>query len=143
MSRLKDIRTSLEVGFPGGIIPEEFAGLRGRHTRAIGVSAEFPFDDAQFDVVLMDGGAVSAKSVKEAHRVLKSEGRLFFKVNEKTKTQQGHTLPELYSIVRDGFNITGVVRPAWWWFGLRGRTISICAAKKNWKTLTNTYRPYV
>ena len=143
MHQLKDIRASLEVGFPGGEIPEAFMRFRGRQTRAIGALAEFPYEDAQFDVVLMDGGAVSGKTVKEAHRVLKPEGRLFFTVKERTKSQVGFTLPEIYSIVRDGFNITEVTRPVRWFFRSRGRTITICATKKAWKTLTNTYRPYV
>ena len=143
MSQLKKIRSSLEVGFPRGAVPEAFARFRGRQTRTIGALAEFPFEDAQFDIVLMDGGAVCAKTVKEAHRVLKPDGRLLFTVPERTKKQPGYTLPDIYSIVRDGFNIAEVTRPAWWLFGLRGRTISICAAKKAWKTLTNTYRPYV
>ena len=143
MSQLTDVRTSLEVGFPDGVLPEPFLRFRGRQTRAIGAGVEFPFEDAQFDVVLMDGGAVSAKLAKEAHRVLKPDGRLFFTVNERTKSQDGFTLPEIYSIVREGFNITEVTRPAWWFFGSRGRTLSICATKKAWKTLTNTYRPYV
>lgn len=143
MSQLTQIRTSLEVGFPEGVVPESFVRLRGRQVRAIGALTEFPFEDAQFDVVLMDGGVVSAKSVREAHRVLRPEGRLFFTVNEKTKSQDGFTLPEIYSIVRDGFNITELARPAWWLFGRQGRTLSICATKKAWKTLTNTYRPYV
>ena len=143
MSRLKEIRASLEVGFPGGEIPEAFSRLRGRETRALGAVSEFPYEDAQFEVVLMDGAVVSRKSVKEAHRVLKPAGRLFFTVREKTKAQDGFALPDIYSIVRDGFDITEVSRPPWWLFGLRGRTISICAKKKNWKSLTNTYRPYV
>ena len=143
MPQVKDIRTSLEVGFPDGTVPEAFVRFRGRQVRAIGALAAFPFEDAQFDVVLMDGDAVSAKTVKEAHRVLRPEGRLFFVVNEKTKSQNGFTLPDIYSMVRDGFNITDVTRPAWWLFGLRGKTITICATKKAWKTLTNTYRPYV
>lgn len=137
------VRTSLEVGFPEGTVPEAFVRFRGRQTRAIGALVEFPFEDAQFDVVLMDGGVVSAKTVREAHRVLRPEGRLFFTVPERTKKQPGYTLPDVYSIVRDGFNITGVTRPAWWLFGSQGRTLSICATKKAWKTLTNTYRPYV
>ena len=140
---MTDIRASLEVGFPGGVLPEAFANLRGQQTRAIGNVPEFPYENAQFDVVLMDGSAVSLKSVKEAHRVLKPEGRLFFTVPEKTKTQDGFTLPDVYSIVRGGFNIMEVARPPWWFFGCRGRTFTICAVKKNWKTLTNTYRPYV
>ena len=143
MSQSVNIRTSLEVGFPEGGVPEAFVCFRGRQTRAIGVLAEFPYENAQFDVVLMDGAAVSAKTVKEAHRVLRPEGRLFFRVPEKTKKQSGYTLPDIYSIVREGFNITEVTRPPWWRFGSQGRTIAICATKKAWKTLSNTYRPYV
>ena len=143
MSQLKPIRMSLEVGFPEGKIPEAFADLRGQQARAIGNLREFPYEDAQCDIVLMDGSIVSAASVREAHRVLKPEGRLFFIVPERTKKQDGFTLPDIYSIVRGGFNITELTRPAWWFFGRRGRTFTICATKKNWKTLTNTFRPYV
>ena len=143
MSQLKEIRTSLEVGFLEGNLPEAFARFRGKQTRSIGALAEFPYEDGQFDAVLMNGVAVSAKAVREAHRVLRPEGRLFFTVPERTKKQEGYTLPDIYSIVREGFNITEVTRPAWWFFGSRGRTISICATKKAWKAVTNTYRPYV
>ena len=143
MSHLREIRTSLEVGFLEGTLPDAFVHFRGKQTRAIGAVAEFPYEDGQFDAALMDGGVVSAKTVREAHRVLRPEGRLFFMVPERTKKQDGYTLPGIYSIVREGFNITEVTRPAWWFFGSRGRTISICATKKAWKTVTNTYRPYV
>ena len=143
MSQLKEIRTSLEVGFPEGNLPEAFVRFQGKQTRSIGALAEFPYENGQFDAVLMDGSAVSAKAVREAHRVLRPEGRLFFIVPEKTKKQDGFTLPDVYSIVRSGFNITELTRPAWWFFGRRGRTLTICATKKNWKTLTNTFRPYV
>ena len=143
MSHLREIRTSLEVGFPEGNLPDVFVRFRGKQTRAIGALAEFPYEDGQFDVVLMNGDAVSAKTVREAHRVLRPEGQLLFMVQERTKKQDGYTLPDIYKIVREGFNITEVTRPAWWFFGLRGRTISICATKKAWKAVTNTYRPYV
>ena len=143
MPDLTDIRTSLEAGFPEGTMPEALQRYRGRQTRAIGKVPEFPFEDAQFDVVLMDGAFVARASVKEAHRVLKPAGRLIFVVPERTKSQMGFTLPELYSMMRDGFDLVAVERPPWWTFGLRGRTLSICAQKKNWKSLTNTYRPYV
>ena len=143
MLQLNDIRASLEVGFPDGTLPDAFLGFRGRETRTIGVTSEFPYEDAQFEVVMMDGRAVSHMIVKEAHRVLKPAGHLFFIVPEKTKTQGGFTLPDVYKVVRDGFDIIDVVRPAWWRFGRGGRTMTICAKKKNWKTLTNTYRPYV
>lgn len=143
MPRLKEIRTSLEVGFPEGGPPASLLHLRGHETRAIGKQREFPFEDAQFDVVMLDGGAVDCAMVREAHRVLKPEGWLCFIVPERTKKQEGFTLPGIYSIVRDGFNIIEVNRPAWWLFGRRGHTISICALKKTWKTLNNAYRPYL
>lgn len=136
------VRTSLEVGFAGLDLPQRYAGMRGREWRAIEAADEFPFEDAQFDVVLMDGAAVSRARVREAHRVLKPEGRLFFTVAEKTKRQDGYSLPDIYSIVRDGFNIIGVERPAWWFLRRRGRTLSICARKKNWRTITHRFRPY-
>jgi len=143
MPELKDVRTSLEVGFPDGTLPDRFLRFRGRTTRAIGPASEFPYDDAQFEVVLLDGSAVSRSSVKEAHRVLKPEGRLCFSVPEKTKKQDGFTLPDIYSIVREGFNIAEVERPAWWQFGFGERVLTICAQKKNWRAHTNTYRPIV
>ena len=143
MPELKEIRTSLEVGFANGELPERFAHLRGRASRAIGAMAEFPYEDGQFEVVLMHGAAVSRKTVKEAHRVLKPEGRLYFVVPEKGKGQDGMTLPDVYSVVREGFNIVEAERPPWWKFGRAGRTLTICAQKKNWRALTNTYRPYV
>ena len=143
MHQLKEIRTSLEVGFPDGELPTSYAPLRGKDSRTVGAVNEFPYEDAQFDAVLMDGAAVSAGRVKEAHRVLKSEGRLYFTVPEKTKKQEGYALPDIYALVRYGFNIVDVARPAWWLFGSRGRTISICAQKKNWKNLSTVYRPLI
>ena len=128
---MSSVRTSLEVGFPDEVLPARFAPLRGRVWRATDRANALPFEDAQFEVVLMDGSAVSRQAVKEAHRVLKPDGRLYF------------TVPDLYSIVRDGFHIVEVERPDWWRFWRRERTLTICAKKKNWKTLTNTYRPYL
>ena len=140
---MKEIRASLEVGFPDGGLPDRLVSFRGRESRTIANVPEFPYENAQFEVVLMDGAAVSRNSVREAHRVLKPEGRLFFLVPEKTKKQEGFTLPDIYSVVREGFNIVEVERPAWWRFGRDGRTITICAQKKNWRAHTNSYRPYV
>ena len=137
------VRTSLEVGFPGGALPARFAALRGRAWRATDRADALPYEDAQFEVVLMDGSAVSRQAVKEAHRVLKPDGRLYFSVPEKTRKQAGLSLPDVYSIVRDGFNIVEVERPDRWRFWRRDRTLTICAKKKNWKALTNTYRPYL
>lgn len=140
---MRPVRTSLEVGFPGEALPARFAPLRGRVWRATDRATALPYEDAQFEVVLMDGAAVSRAAVKEAHRVLKPDGRLYFAVPEKTRQQAGFTLPEIYSLVRDGFHIVEVERPSRWCFWRRERTLTICAKKKNWKTLTNTYRPYL
>ena len=127
------IKASLEVGFHEGDIPAEFLRYRGRTVRSIPADPEFPFEDAQFDIVIMEASAVSRKSVKEAHRVLKPSGRMIFKVPEKTRKQQGYTIPDIYAVVREGFNIVQVERPAWWFFGSKGRTITIVAEKKAWK----------
>ena len=143
MPELTQVRTSLEVGFPEGGLPVRFEKLRGRTWRAVGAVAEFPFEDEQFEVVMMDGKVVSRASVREAHRVLRPDGRLYFTVPEKTKSQDGYSLPDVYSLVREGFNIVGVERPAWWLFGRRGRTLTICAQKKTWRMMSNSYRPYV
>jgi len=127
------VRTSLAVGFPEGGLPESLSRYRGRVSRDIPVLREFPFEDAQFEVVLLAGPAVSCETVREAHRVLRPEGRLYFIVPERTRKQVGFALPDIYSLVRDGFNIVGLERPPWWLFGLRGRTLSIVARKKAWK----------
>ena len=139
----QEVKTSLAVGFPEGPLPERLQPYVGRAHRSIAASVEFPYEDSQFEVVLMSGDCVSEKTVREAHRVLRPSGRLMFVVREKTSSQSGLTLPDVYKIIRDGFNIVEVERPPWWLFGLRGRTIAICAQKKNWRTTTNTYRPYV
>lgn len=130
-------RTSLEVGFTE--LPERFAALRGKLSRSIPAQAEFPFEDAQFEVVILEAKAVSYQMVKEAHRVLKPEGRLYFSVPERNSKQQGFQLPDIYTIVREGFNIIKVDRPAWWHFKRIGRELSICARKKNWKTYKALY----
>ena len=133
MPRLDEVRTSLEVGFPNAILPERFAAYRGKANRAIPLMPEFPYEDAQFEVVLMDGAAVSQASIREAHRVLKPSGHLFFIVPEKTRRQAGLSVPDVYSLIRDGFDIVDVERPAWWRFGVGGRTLTISARKKTWK----------
>lgn len=130
---MEAVRTSLEVGFPEGVLPEALGPLRGKTWRAIAATEAFPFEDAQFEVVLMDGAAVTRAAVKEANRVLKPDGRLVFTVPEKTRAQAGFTLPEIYATVREGFNIVDVRRPAWWFFRRSGRTFTITAKKKAWK----------
>lgn len=144
MSELsREIRTSLEVGFPEAGPPPELIKFRGRQMRAVPATAVLPFEDGQFEVVMLDAGAVSRPMVREAHRVLVPDGELRFIAPEQTAKQEGMTLPEVYSVIREGFNIVGVSRSPWWLFGFGGRKLTICARKKNWKTLTNSYRPYL
>ena len=52
---------------------------------------------------------------------------------EKTKSQKGYSLPDVYSLVRDGFNIVDVERPTWWLFGRRGRGRA-AARPPHWST---------
>lgn len=133
MPRLDEVKTSLEVGFPNAILPERFAAYRGKANRAIPFTTEFPFEDSQFEVVMMSGSSVSRETVREAHRVLKPNGYLFFTVPERTRSQAGFTIPDIYSLIRDGFDIADVVKPAWWRFGFAERTLTITARKKTWK----------
>ena len=53
---------------------------------------------------------------------------------EKTRRQAGLSVPDVYSLIRDGFDIVDVERPAWWRFGVGGRMLTISARKKTWKT---------
>lgn len=144
MSELKrEVRTSLEIGFPEAGPPERLLKYRGRVMRSVAATATLPYEDSQFEVVLLDGASVTRPIVKEVHRVLRPNGELRFVVPERSAKQDGMTLPEIYSVVRDGFNIVELHRSAWWFFCSRGRTLTICAKKKTWKSLNNTYRPYV
>lgn len=144
MRALTPVRTGLDVGFQDGEIPACFVPLKGRFWRSISAQPEFPFEDAQFEAVVMHGSAVTPASVKEAHRVLKPDGCLYFIVPERTGRQEGFTMPDIYATVRDGYNIIGVDRPRWWFFRSRGRTFTICARKKNWRSSKGlTFRPYV
>jgi len=144
MSPLKSVRTGLDVGFEDGKLPERFAPLQGGAWRSIPAMTEFPFEDCQFEAVVLAASVVNLVSVREAHRVLKPDGSLLFVVPEKTGRQPGFTMPEIYTIVREGYNIVDVERPKWWHFGFGGRSLTIRAVKKNWKNLNGaTYRPYL
>lgn len=133
MPEVRQFRTSLAVGFPDGTLPERFAGYRAREHRALARQPEFPYEDAQFDVVIFEASCVTVAYVREAHRVLRKNGLLVFTVPERTAKQEGFTIPDIYAVVRNGFNIITVERPRWWHFGRQGRTLTICAQKKFWK----------
>ncbi len=131
--RYPRIRCGLDVGFEDEDITNALRELRGGVWMSINARTEFPFEDEQFEVVVMNGAVVSRAIVREANRVLRPEGCLFFTVPERTRRQAGYTLPELYRVIREGFDIVSVKRPKWWFFKSRGRTMTVCARKKAWR----------
>lgn len=138
MPDLKEVRTSLEVGFTAGSLPERFIRYRGRATRSLEVKGEFPYEDAQFQVVMIDALSLTQESVREVHRVLRPEGWLFFEIAEgKYLKNSGKSLSDIFALLKDGFNIVEVERASWWsrWRG-NGVTV-ISAQKKRWRTVVS------
>ncbi len=132
-ARYKRIRCGLDVGFNDETVSMRLREFRGGVWMSIDARAEFPFENEQFEVVVMEGKFASREIVREANRVLKPEGCLFFTVPERTSRQAGYTLPEIYKMIREGFNILAVRRPKWWFFRRQGRTLTVCARKKAWR----------
>lgn len=131
-ARYERVRSGLDVGFGDGEVSRVLREFRGGVWMSVGAGNELPFEDAQFEVVVMAGTVVSRAAVREANRVLLPEGCLFFTVQEKTRNQAGYTPPEIYRMIREGFDILSVRRPPWWRFGFGGHTLTVCARKKAW-----------
>lgn len=131
--RYKRIRCGLDVGFDDEDITNTLRDLRGGVWMSINAREEFPFEDAQFEVVVMNGAIATRDIVREANRVLRPDGCLFLTVPERTRIEKGYTLPELYRMIREGFDIISLRRPRWWFFRRRGRTMTVCARKKAWR----------
>ncbi len=132
-ARFKRVRTGLAVGFADASVAEKLKASCDGVWMAVPATEELPFEDEQFEVVVLDGSVVTRGNVREAHRVLLRSGCLFFTVNEKTGKQDGLTAPELYKIVREGYDIVQLKRPKWWTFGRMGHTMTVCARKKAWR----------
>ena len=132
-ARYKRIRSGLDVGFDDEDVTNELREFRGGVWMSISAKSEFPFDDEQFEVVVMNGAIVDRALAREANRVLRPEGCLFFTVNERTHKQDGYTPAEIYRVIREGFDILSIRRPKWWYFGRQGRTLTVCARKKAWR----------
>ncbi len=132
-SRCRRVRSGLAVGFGDAQVVDALRGGRGGLWMSVPGGGQFPFEDAQFEVVVMDGSAVSREMVREANRVLVPDGFLFFTVPEKTRKQDGFSAPEIYRTIREGFDILSVRRPKWWFLGLCDRTLTVCARKKAWR----------
>ena len=133
-SRCQRIRSGLAVGFGGQDVLSVFGAIRGGVWVDSDTPGDLPFEDSQFDVVVLDGQSVSRENVREANRVLNSDGYLFFIVQECTGAQcGGFTAPEIYKIVREGFDILEVRRPSRWAFWRKDKTLTVCARKKAWR----------
>lgn len=105
----------------------------------LGTGGEMPFDDHQFEVVVLSAALLSEDRgracavVRETHRILQGGGCLIFSVDEACPgavfTQRG-----IYELLKDGFDVVGLKRPPWWKFGAAGRTLTICARRKTWRS---------
>lgn len=137
-SRTEPTRTGLDIGFSnpgisqslrqaGGywmtVAANENLRLRLSQTLGedtvltIGRNGELPFEDKQFDVVILANGMLPAdgdgamKCIIECHRVLKPGGHLIFTVNRRYSTTQdfpGFNETGIYQMLRDGFDVTGI-----------------------------------
>jgi len=105
----------------------------------MGASWELPFEDHQFEVALFSRAVLNSPPeclvtlVREAHRVLQGGGCLIFTVEEAASGGRGWTARAVYELLRDGFDVVGLKRPPWWRFGTAGRTLTVCAGRKNWR----------
>ncbi len=134
-ARFKRVRSALAVGF-GEPLTDILRMKCGGVWLSAPAEGELDFDDCQFDAVVVASTAVSREMVREANRVLRPEGFMFFTVLERRGSAAaavGYTPPEVYRLVREGFDILSVVRPKWWYFGLRGHTLTVTARKKAWR----------
>ena len=161
-ARFARVRAGVDVGFGDATVSralraacpgvwmtvEDAPAARTRVAEAIdpktvlqlGSGGEMPFDDHQFEVVVFSGSMLRGERgrvlnfLREAHRVLQGGGCLIFTVDE-TRSADGHgfTQRSVYDLLKDGFDVVGLKRPPWWKFGAAGRTMTVCARRKNWR----------
>ena len=104
----------------------------------LGVGGEMPFDDHQFEVVVLSAALLSGDRartdavVRETHRILQGGGCLVFSVDE-AGSGVGFSQRGIYDLLRNGFDVVGLKRPPWWKFGAAGRTLTVCARRKTWR----------
>lgn len=132
-ARFQSIRSGLDIGFADEAFKSSLHSLRGGVWRSVPAAGEIPFDDAQFEVVVLNGDYLSQELAREANRVLRPDGCMFFSVHKKTGKHPGYTPAEIYKFVREGFDILVLRLPKWWHFGSRGRLMTVCARKKAWR----------
>lgn len=104
------------------------AGALGEETAlSIGANGELPFEDKQFDVVVLAHGSLSGHAdanmiVRECHRVLRADGLLLFTVEYRKRlgmpgSSSGrgvvsgaggcYTESEAFYLLKDGFDVLG------------------------------------
>ncbi len=115
------------------------AALDPKTVLQMGSGGELPFEDHQFEIVLLSSAMLSEPRgrlgtlIREAHRILQGGGCLYFTVEESSGEGVGWTQRAVYELLRDGFDVVGLKRPPWWKFGTAGRTLTVCARRKNWR----------
>lgn len=160
-ARVKDVRAGVDVGFADAELSKAFRqshagvwmtvedGTAARDATAsvldpktvllLGAGGELPFEDHQFEVVLLAATLLAQSRerldtlVREVHRILQGGGCLFFTVDEAAAGGAGWTQRAVYELLRDGFDVVELRRPPWWKFGTAGRTLTVCARRKNWR----------
>ena len=114
------------------------ADLDPKTVLQLGAGGEMPFDDHQFEVVVLSAALLSGDRaradavVRETHRILQGGGCLVFSVDE-SGAEAGFTQRGVYDLLKDGFDVVGLRRPPWWKFGAAGRTLTVCARRKTWR----------
>jgi len=110
-------------------------GLAAGTVHRMGTGSALPFEDCQFDVVVLNGAILSLPLVREIHRILKPSGCLFFELEELVRHGTNSTSAKIYnSFLRSGFNVALLIRPPWWRRLVLGcRMLMVCATRKNWR----------
>lgn len=159
-ARAPKLRTGVDIGFADAAVPARlreqfralwmtvatdgaagFPSLAPGTVHGFGKDGTLPFDGNQFEVAVLNGAAISQPLVREVHRVLRPAGMLFFTVEEAVRHGPGSTLSKLYNaFLKCGYDIVSVARPPWWRFGRDGRTLTVCARKKNWRAQRSSVR---
>jgi len=135
------VRTGLDIGFTNSWASQTFrltggywmtvemtAQRRGRVASALGDDSvltagrdgELPFDDKQFDVVVVSCAMLTANQatipaiIRECHRVLKIGGHLVFTVSRQkhhvstlSAVGAAYSEAEIFHLLRDGFDLLG------------------------------------
>ncbi len=162
-SRYKRVRAGVDVGFGDAAVSQALRtscpgvwmtvedgpvarariaeSLDPKTVLQLGTGGEMPFDDHQFEVVVLSAAMFSGDRarlegiVRETHRILQGGGCLMFTVEESgSEDGPGFTQRGIYALLKDGFDVVGLKRPPWWKFGASGRTMTVCARRKNWRS---------